>query len=193
MITSRKELKEFIIRDSKASNRKSTRCRLVGDEVWSFQLSMRKLEYYHYKKNNSSKWLYMLPFVYYRLKYHYKSLRLGFTIPYNVFDKGLSIAHYGTIVVSVFCKVGENCRIHSCVNIGVDGQVPKAAQIGNNVYIGPGAKIVGDISIADGVLIGAGAVVVKSIDEPNTTWAGVPARKISDNSAISHLSPLLYE
>ena len=44
-------------------------------------------------------------------------------------------------------------------------------------------KIIGDVTIANNVAIAANAVVVKSILEENTTWGGVPARKISDNGS----------
>lgn len=40
------------------------------------------------------------------------------TILPNVFGEGLSIVHVGTIVVAADAKVGVNCRIHVCVNIG---------------------------------------------------------------------------
>lgn len=53
--------------------------------------------------------------------------------------------------------------------------------------MGSGAKIIGDIRIADGVAIGANAVVVKSIIENNTTWAGVPARKVSNNASLINM------
>ena len=55
--------------------------------------------------------------------------------------------------------------------------------LGANSFIASGAKILGAIVIADDVAIGANAVVVKSITESGTTWAGVPARKISDNNS----------
>lgn len=32
--------------------------------------------------------------------------------------------------------------------------------------------------------IGAGAIVVKSIEEADTTWAGVPAKKINNRGTI---------
>ncbi len=189
MITSNKELKEFLMQDAKANKKVSIRSKLFGDELWKFQILMRKCDYFSFKKRNN--FLYYLPFAFYKFRYHHLSVKLGFSIPYNVFGKGLSIAHYGTIVVSGRSTFGENCRIHACVNIGVSGK-SNAPKIGNNVFIGPGVKIVGDVSIADGVCLGAGAVVVKSITEPNTTWGGVPAKKISENSAHSLLSDLLF-
>lgn len=107
------------------------------------------------------------------------SLRLGFTIPLNVFGPGLSIAHRGTIVINKDTRVGENCRIHACTNIGSGKGSVSAPQIGNNVYIGPGAKIFGDIVIADNIAIGANSVVNKSFYEKGISIAGIPAKKIN--------------
>jgi len=108
------------------------------------------------------------------------SIRLGFTIPLNVFGPGLCIVHRGTIVVNKNAKVGKNCRIHACTNIGSNIDGVSAPQIGDNVYIGPGAKIFGDITIADNIAIGANSVVNKSFYEKGISIAGVPARKISN-------------
>ena len=78
-------------------------------------------------------------------------------------------------------KVGTNCRLHACVNIGtVPGRPDKTPTIGDNCYIAPGAKIYGDITIASGIIIGANSVVNHSFDEENICIAGAPAKKISD-------------
>ncbi len=190
MIRTKEEYKYYIMQDAKAQRRKKLRVSFVGDYIWKFQLYMRKLDYYDYKRKNS--FLYKLLFLCYKFLYVRQGLKLGFSLPFNVFGPGLSIAHWGTIVVNGGCKIGKNCRIHACVNIGVSGS-SAAPRIGDNVYIGPGVKIVGDIEIADGVCLGAGAVVVKSITEPNTTWGGVPAKKLSDNSSRGFLSSELFE
>lgn len=89
----------------------------------------------------------------------------------NCFGKGLSISHIGTIVVNHEARIGENCRLHVCVNIGTG-----SPQIGNNVYIGPGAKIFGRIKIADSIKIGANAVVNKDFLIKGKTIVGVPAK-----------------
>lgn len=57
------------------------------------------------------------------------SIKLGFSNPNNVIDAGLSIAHYGTIVISPYAKIGKNCRIHTCVNIGASAGNHKAPSI----------------------------------------------------------------
>lgn len=112
------------------------------------------------------------------------SVKLGFTIPPNVFGPGLNIPHYGPIVINSNAKIGANCRIHNCVNIGTKaGFSDLAPKIGNNVYIGPGAKIFGDIEIADGIAIGANSVVNKSFIEKGIGIAGVPAKKINDRGS----------
>ena len=80
-------------------------------------------------------------------------------------------------------SVGKNCRLHEGVTIGATNGSNRAAQIGDNVFISSGVKIIGEITIADDVAIGANAVVVKSIEEPGTTWGGIPAKKISNNSS----------
>ena len=111
-------------------------------------------------------------------------LKLGFTIPANVFGPGLCLGHAGTIIVNEHCKIGSNCRIQAGVNIGNSAPlgedwVPNnTPTIGNNVYIGPGAKLFGKITIGDNVAIGANAVVNKDVPD-NVTVAGVPAKIVS--------------
>ena len=185
MICSRKDLLEYIQADALASGRCTVKPKLFGDEIWKFQLTLRKFEYYSNKKG-ISRYITMLQKIFYHFQFHKISVRLGYSIPINVFDKGLCIAHIGGIVVNNTAKVGKNCKILEGVNIGATNGINKAATIGNNVFISTGAKIIGDITIANDVVIGANAVVVKSITESGTTWGGVPARKISNND--SHLN-----
>lgn len=113
-------------------------------------------------------------------------MKLGFSIPHNVFGPGLSIAHYGTIVVSSGARIGANCRIHAGVNIGANAGEKDAAYIGDNVYIGPGAKIIGNVKIGSDSVIGANAAVVSDV-ACGITVGGVPAKKISDNDSSVHL------
>ena len=178
MITSKKELKYYLECDRVALGKKKEKPSIFGDEIWKFQICMRKLDYF----NNSGsvmRW-------YYRFKYHKLSLKLGFSIPCNVAGAGLAIVHYGTIVISSNCKIGNNCRIHAGVNIGANGGESGAATIGDNVYIGPGAKIIGDIKIGNNVVIGANAVVTRNVPD-GVTVGGVPAKIISGNNSSKHL------
>lgn len=142
-------------------------------EVLYFQRMLRKVEYYQNCKRNFFSRIYLI-----MLKYRFNkmSIQLGLTIPRNSFGPGMSIAHYGSIVVNSRAKIGANCRIHSATNIGeIDGKAPL---IGDNCYIGPGAVIYGDITIGNNVAIGANSVVNKSFPD-NVTVVGAPAKVIS--------------
>lgn len=183
MINSKKTYKEYLKSDALALgiNIESFHFKIINlcfpNYIWKFQKNLRKLEYHHNCKNNGLNKLY-----YIFLKYRFRkvSLKLGFSIPINVFGPGLSIVHYGTIVINSASKIGKNCRIHACTNIGASGGKPEAPQIGNNVYIGPGAKIYGNIKIANNVAISANAVVNKSFEKNGILIAGNPAKEIKE-------------
>ena len=191
MIRTKQDLRTYLLADAKACGRGTVKAKIFGDEVWKFQRTLRKLEYCTNQTGGKRYWV--LPAkCFHKLRYHSLSLRLCFTIPVNVFDEGLAIVHYGTIVVAKNARVGRNCRIHEGVTIGANGGSEKAAVIGDNVFLASGAKIIGDIVIADNVAIGANAVVTSSIHEKGTTWGGVPARKIADRDSRQNLNPGLF-
>lgn len=178
MIDSKKKLHEYLAADKSALGR-AGRFPSFFDYIWRFTIALRKCEYYTNCRRDPLGKIF-------RKYYQYRKFRLGmkcgFTIPVNVFGKGLAIVHTGTIVVSPFVRVGENCRIHVCVNIGGHhGEgYPK---LGDRIYIGPGAKIFGNITIADDIAIGANAVVNKSFATPGISIGGIPAAKISDRGS----------
>lgn len=193
MITSKANYHHYLERDKVALRIKSNTAitklttTLFPNSIWKFQKTMRKLEYYTNCKNSGLGKLYI-----YYLKYKFRkiSIKLGFSIPINVFGPGLCIVHYGTIVINRNAKVGSNCRIHACVNIGASGGNRGAPQIGDNVYIAPGAKIYGNITIANNIAIGANAVVNKSFDQENIVIGGIPAKQIGEvdiKNIIKHI------
>ena len=49
------------------------------------------------------------------------ALRLGYTIPINVCDEGLSLVHYGNVTINLASRIGKNCRIYNGVVIGSQG------------------------------------------------------------------------
>ncbi len=179
MIDSKEDYCFFLEADRIALKKNYRRPHFFGDEIWKFQRLLRKTEYYQNCKKGilSRKYL-----DYLRLRLYKLGLQLGFSIPRNVFGPGLSIAHYGPILVVDNTRVGANCRIHHCVTIGVAGN-SQAPQIGDNVFIGTGAVIIGGIKIADGIAIGANSYVNKSFTEPGITIAGSPAKKVSDKGS----------
>ena len=149
---------------------------------------MRKTEYFVNCSNNLFTKAYSMIL---KFLYHRKSIKLNFSIPLNVFGPGLSIAHYGTIVINSNSKIGKNCRIQECTTIGSTNGSTSAPILGNNVFIGSGAKIIGNISVADDIAIGANALVNKSFIEKGITIAGIPAQKISNKNSHSNLNKLL--
>lgn len=182
MIRTKADLTDYIRQDAKAYGRSTVKAKFFGDEIWKFQLLLRKTEYFHNQQGIRRLLCYPL-YVAAKFRLHHRQLKLGFSIPLNVFGPGLSIPHYGTIVVAHRAVIGKNCRIHEGVTIGATNGNSGAARIGDDVFISSGVKIIGEVTIADRVAIGANAVVVKSIEEPGTTWGGVPAKKISDHSS----------
>lgn len=188
MIKSKKEYKEYIAKE--CGNQESSSFLKLYFSTYikfiptiRFLLLLRTCEYYkNVKKGFFNKIIYFL------IKYQkYKlGLKLGFTIPENVAKKGLQLPHYGTIVINANTRIGENCRIHVCTNIGTSNKGSIAPKIGDNVYIGPGAKIYGEIEIANNVSIAANASVAKSFLEEHLIIGGVPAKIIANKKLTNN-------
>lgn len=190
MIDSKETFRYYLEQDRLALNRQQDkRPKFFKDEIWKFEILLRRLEY---DTNCRRGPFSVLVRKYHAARFHRLSVKLGFTIPINVFREGLSIPHYGTIVVHGGATIGKNCRLQEGVTIGATDGSHEAATIGDNCYFGSGAKVIGTVSIADDVAVGAGAVVTRDITEPGTTWGGVPARKISDKNSHSNLCGALF-
>lgn len=127
--------------------------------------------------------------------YHNEGFSISTFVHSTAYLSSSSIVGEGCFIqrmvhISSNVKIGKGSRINAMVNIMHHSQVgefstiaPNAVilgyvKIGNNCYIGANATVLPHIEICDHVTIGAGAVVTKSIQEPFTTYAGVPARCI---------------
>ncbi len=191
MINSKQQYREYVRQDQLALGRRhDAHPRLFGDEIWKFEILLRKVEY---DLNCRHGVIGKLVGKWHKMRFHRLSVRLAFTIPPNVFGPGLSIPHYGTIVVHGNVRAGKNCRLQEGVTIGATNGSHEAAVIGDNCYFGSGVKVIGAVRIADDVAVGANAVVTRDIVEPGTTWAGIPARKISGQDSHSNLCGALFE
>lgn len=178
MIETRKELKEYMKKDKEQLGIKRLFPRPFTDEIWKYEIVLRKYEYWISQKNLLGN----LIRLYYKIKFHHLEVKLGIFIPPNVCGKGLSIAHINCIEINQNAIIGENLRIHEGVTIGASGG-KDAPIIGNNVFLGSGCKVIGKVKIADHVAVGANAVVCKNIEEEGITVAGVPAKKVSNNNS----------
>ena len=181
MITDKNKYRYYLKRDLEAHQlKKLTLYNYWRVDCLRFQHQLRKIEYlYNVKKKNP---FYKIQLLILQLINHRLGVKLGLSIPMNVFGAGLCIVHYGTIVVSPKARVGENCRIHPSSSIGEYNGAPT---IGNNVYIGPGARIFGNIRVGNNVAVGANAVVNKDIPD-NVTVGGIPAVIISHKSSLEN-------
>lgn len=174
MIDSKKKLMQYLSADAKANGVKlkgwKNRLRNSFNPTWQFIIALRK---YEFAKNKQS--VLMTPLLLWRwFNYHRLSVKLGFAIPPNVVESGLSLPHYGNIIINSACRIGKNCRIHAGVNIGASGGSLKAPIVGDNVYFAPGVKLFGDIHIGNGCFVAANSVVNKSFPD-NCVLAGMPA------------------
>jgi serine O-acetyltransferase len=88
---------------------------------------------------------------------------------------GLTIWHWGPIIVNPNVRIGEKCTLNPMVIIGHKNEGEVAPKIGNNVFIGGGAKVIGDIIIGDNVTIAPNAVVVKDVKD-NCVVGGVTSK-----------------
>lgn len=188
MIASKEELRKYIKADIRAFGGVTFRQRIKGlfvPNIYAFEKKMRVCEYYRNCRQDAlGKFVFAVKY----LRYQRYSIKLGYTIPLNVFGPGLCLCHYGTIVIHDTVRFGKNARIHADVNIGnysrdeSDGPKATAPIFGDNVYIGPGAKVFGGIRIGNDVAIGANSVVTKDVPD-GVSVAGIPAKIINHDGS----------
>lgn len=189
MIKTRQDYLDYLELDRKAMEEKRLKPRLLGDEIWKYQRILRKFEYYTNIKKSPFTRIY---FEFVRFRYHNLGIKLGISIPPNVFDSGLCIQHSGAIYVNKDARVGKNCKLFQNTMIGTTRARGGSPTIGDNVVLAAGAKVFGGITLADNIAVGANAVVAKSFVEPNITIAGVPAKKINDKGSEGMIAAGIY-
>ena len=98
----------------------------------------------------------------------------------NVFDCGLVIPHYGTIVVGEGNKIGKYCVLHTCTCIIVANRT-----IGDGFYLSKGATLVHDFYLGNNVTVAANSLVNGKNDEKYdcVLMAGSPAKVICQREA----------
>lgn len=175
MIFNKDDLKRYLECDKRALGISKNKPSLFHDNIWKFQIIYRKCEYYY---NNHNNILEKILYIFYYFRYKIFSKRMCSEIPLNCIEEGLVIWHGQNIIINGNAKIGKNFSISAgcCVGQAHD----KYPIIGDNVEMTIGSKVIGGIKVSHDTTIGAGAVVVKNIEEPYTTWGGVPAKKISN-------------
>lgn len=149
--------------------------------IWLYIKTLRKCEYYRTRMEEKRP-LAPLCYLFYLRRLRRLSYKTGFQLPLFVCGEGLTIWHWGSIIVNEKVRIGRNCTLYPGVLIGhktVGGGCP---QIGDNVFIGSGAKIIGDITIGNNVTIAANSIVTHDI--PNN------AVVVNTNQIMKYNHPL---
>ena len=172
MITDKDSLAFYLAADRFALGKTRKHPRLFSDEIWKFQIILRKCEYYLNTGNNRS-----LASLVTRFRFHRLSVKLGFDIPMNVFGPGMKINHRGTIVINGKSRIGKWCDMHPGVCVGDNPLVCENGEkntnvptVGDYVFLGPGAKLFGSIVVGDGVMVGANAVVNNDVEDDTVVY-----------------------
>ena len=108
--------------------------------------------------------------------------------PFAKVGPGFKIIHAFNIVIGPGVIIGENCVCFNSITLGnshpgwksSQGNTKKMPVIGERVILCPGVRVIGDIILGDDVLVGANAVVLSNIPD-GERWAGIPAKKVSEN------------
>ena len=176
-IGDRRDYREFLAADLQAHGLRRWHFYLEPQHPeLRYQRLLRKVEYLDTRSGPMGRFRHLWS----RVRLARLAVRTGISIPPGTCDRGLSVAHTGSIVVNARARIGAFCRIHSGTNIGVHaGGVPR---LGTRVYVAPGAVLLGAITVGDNVLVGANSVVNKDVP-PNVTVAGAPARVIADHGS----------
>lgn len=161
----------------------------ISDQVyiWHYIKCLRFCEYLiNTRKKTVVGGAKFLLYIVYLHRLRHLARKTGFQIPPNTIGRGLTIWHWGPIIVNGNVRIGDNCVLRPDIVIGHKYENGSAPQIGNNVEINSGSRIIGnDIEIGDDVIIAPGAIVTKSIPA-HSMVAGVPAKiiktRLSENS-----------
>ena len=104
--------------------------------IWRYIKAMRYCEYHSSRRSIWHK--FMLGWWLHRLR---KLSRItGFQIPPGTIGPGLTIWHWGPIIVNPAARIGKNCTLNPMVIIGHKSPGEPAPHIGDNVFIGGGYK-----------------------------------------------------
>lgn len=190
MIRTKEDLKQYLDMDKFALGVTRKHPPVFGDEVWKFQIILRKREYYtNCRQNVFTK----LMRGYYSFRHHNMSVKLGFQVPANTCGPGLRINHFGHMGVHPNAKIGKFCNIHQGAWIAQNVEEGVAPTIGDNVFIGAGAKVLGGVTIANDVVIAANSVVIRDVLQEHVTVGGIPAKIIKETGNPFKIEEQYYE
>lgn len=93
-------------------------------------------------------------------------------------------------VINTGTNIGKHCILNTCssldhdniledyVHVSPGSHLAGTVKIGEGTWICAGVTVINNISIANNNVIGAGATVIRNIEENDSTFVGVPIRKL---------------
>lgn len=185
MILTKSDLRRCLVNDSKNYKsvigshrfRHQLGCDPIADQwyIWKYIKTLRFSEYH----KNSKGLFHKVILRWYLHKLRKYSRITGFQIPTNTVDAGITIWHWGPVIINPKVKIGKNCILNPMIVIGHKVPGESVPVIGNNVFIGAGAKIIGDVHIGNNVTIAPNAVVINDVPD-NVVVGGVPGKIIKN-------------
>lgn len=185
MIKTRKELNFYIAAD-RIMNGKSPKKNvkdilfdrfIIGGIILEYLYAMRKVAYYSNVGKNKNI-LHHIKYLYWAYRFQKLSLKLGFTIGYNVLGYGVVIPHPGTIVLGLSNRIGNFAVLNTCTCLQDNGKI-----IGDGFYLATGVKMTKKVVLGNNVSVGANSLVNKEIHGDNIMIAGSPAKFIKESPA----------
>lgn len=151
-------------------------------KIWQYIYTLRHCEnalvLYANAKEDKKHLKYVVSLImvwYWKYRLRKMSYKTQFQIPPGVVGPGMTIWHWGPIIINPKVKIGKNVTLNPGVVIGHKNKDESAgAIIGDNVFIGAGSIIIGQIHIGDNVCIGQNVVVVKDVPANTTIVAQKP-------------------
>lgn len=97
-------------------------------------------------------------------------------MPGVVINPGTVIGRHAIINTGV--TLDHDNQIGDYVHISPGAHLAGTVTVGNSTWICTGVTVINNITIGENNTIGAGAVVINNIEDSNSTYVGVPVRKI---------------
>ena len=97
-------------------------------------------------------------------------------MPGAIINPGTKIGNH--VIVNTGVTIDHDNIIGDYVHISPGAHLAGTVKVGEQSWICTSSTIINNISIASNNIIGAGSVVIKDINEEDSTYVGIPARKI---------------
>lgn len=147
---------------------------IFPDKIMTYLETMRKAEFYSQKRGLVSKFIYS--FMLY--KYQKLGIQLGFSIGLHTLGYGVSIPHYGTIVVGSNNTIGRYAVLHTCTCITSNG-----SKIGDALNLCTGSIITKKVVLGDNISVCANSIVNRNFETDNILIGGGISKIIKDYPA----------